>query len=152
MVPQDTDRRKPSVRSAFIDSLYVLVESPLVAGEVAGIRDDVRSERPDGGKRSEEVAVVHLRTDVEIAQLRQSTTLKVTGQAFDRQHSSHNLEPMGLDLPGVATDSQGGTEGGERHLQEATPSDHGVLDAPAPRPDQGGRYAKRPGLKTRPMY
>jgi len=65
-----------------------------------------------------EVASVHLRTDVEVAQLRQGQTLEVAGQAFDREPSPHHLEPMRLDLPGVPADGKAGTEGGR--LREGT--------------------------------
>jgi len=108
MVSQDTERTKPSMRSAFIDSLHVLVESPLVAGEVAGVDDDVRSQIPDSGERLEDIAVIDLRADVKIAQLHKRAPVEVDGQAFDREDLPNDLEPVRLDLPHVATKRQAG--------------------------------------------
>lgn len=77
VISQDAEGGKAPARRVGVDALHVRVQRPLVAGEVAGVDDDVRSQIPDRGERLEDVTVIDLRADVKSAQLHKRAPVEV---------------------------------------------------------------------------
>jgi hypothetical protein len=83
-------------------------------GEVAGVHDDIWRKCANTIEGFQKIRIVNLGTDMDIADLRHPCAFPARRQVCDRQSSFDDLQPMGLDAPGIETggDREPGRGGG----------------------------------------
>jgi hypothetical protein len=108
VVAQNGKRGQASPGKMRIDVSHLLEHARMIAHEVAGHDDDIGAKLDDPAKRGQDVPVIHAPADVNIADLNQSAAGQRCGKTTDREGPASDLEPMGLDAPGIKSQSGGG--------------------------------------------
>jgi hypothetical protein len=120
VVAAGAERGQASVRRRGVHPLDLCVEAVATDGdEVAGVDDDVGSQRHHASKDVVHIGVGHTRPDVDVRELHERAADERRRQAAEGQVQPHDLEPVRLDLPAVDAEPRGGG----RRLQQPAAAD-----------------------------
>jgi hypothetical protein len=102
VIAEDGDRTETATREVRQHAASLVEGVPAAIGDqVTRVDDDIRLKCVDAPEGFDDVVVVDLRPDVEIAQLDKTPSREQRWQIGDGEIAINEFQPVGLDAPGV---------------------------------------------------